>query len=80
VQYVASIPVSNAGVERVFSVMGSVWTDERNRLTVDSVRSELCVFFNLSFSCTEFKDVVAKNRKLIKAAESSAKYTFKAAQ
>ena len=80
VQYVASIPVSNAGVERVFSVMGSVWTDERNRLTVESVRSELCVFFNLSFSCTEFKDLVAKNRKLIKAAESSAKYTVKATQ
>ncbi|GFV42261.1 dimer_Tnp_hAT domain-containing protein [Trichonephila clavipes] len=32
VQFVCSVPVSNAFVERIFSVMGNVWTDERNRL------------------------------------------------
>ena len=39
VQYIMSIPVSNASVERIFSVMGNVWTDERNRMCVESVRS-----------------------------------------
>ena len=43
VQYVMSVPVSNVTVERNFSVMVNVWTDERNRLGVDSVKSELCV-------------------------------------
>ncbi|XP_060548947.1 uncharacterized protein LOC132712220 [Pantherophis guttatus] len=40
-QYCASIPVSNANVERIFSVMGNLWTDERNRLLV-SVRNGIC--------------------------------------
>ena len=47
VKYIMSIPVSNASVERIFSVMRNVWTDERNRMCIESVRSELCVFFNI---------------------------------
>ena len=74
VQYVLSIPVSNAAIERVFSVMANLWSDERNRLTVESVRSELMIFFNLSYSCQEFKDIVSKNRRLINAARSDSKY------
>ncbi|GFV49939.1 putative DD41D transposase [Trichonephila clavipes] len=38
VQFVSSVPVSNAFVERIFSVMGNVWTDERNRLAVNTVK------------------------------------------
>ncbi|KAL4104819.1 hypothetical protein QTP88_020095 [Uroleucon formosanum] len=38
-----SIPISNAFVERVFSLMGNLWSDERNRLSVEMVKSELCV-------------------------------------
>jgi hypothetical protein len=45
VQYVMSIPVSNSSAEWVFSVMGNVWTDERNQLSTESVKSELEIFF-----------------------------------
>ncbi|GFS81713.1 hypothetical protein TNCV_2706611 [Trichonephila clavipes] len=38
VQFVCSVPVSNAFVERIFSVMGNVWTDERNRLAVNTLK------------------------------------------
>ncbi|XP_006131601.1 uncharacterized protein LOC102463496 [Pelodiscus sinensis] len=76
VQYSVSIPVSNAGVERIFSVMGNLWTDERNRLSVESVRSQLCVFFNIPFTCLEAKDEFLKNKKLINAAQSNVKYTM----
>ena len=36
-----------------------------NRLCVESVRSELCDFFNRpnAYNCTEFKDVISKNKK-----------------
>ncbi|CAG5038746.1 unnamed protein product [Parnassius apollo] len=44
VQHVCSIPVSNAFVERIFNVMGNIWTNERNRLGLETVKSELCVF------------------------------------
>ncbi|CAH1109749.1 unnamed protein product [Psylliodes chrysocephalus] len=68
VQYVCSIPIPNAFVEWIFSVVGSNWTDERNRLSLESVKSELCVFFNINSSCTEFKDYIsaASNAKYFK--------------
>lgn len=77
VQAVLAIPCSNAFVERVFSVMNNLWTDERNRLSVGIVKSELCIRYNLVYSCSEFYDLAIKNSKLIKAAKSNAKYTFK---
>lgn len=73
-QYCASIPVSNANVERIFSVMGNLWTDERNRLLVTSVRSKLCIFFNISQRCTEIKELFLEHKELIKAAQSNKKY------
>ncbi|GFS64170.1 dimer_Tnp_hAT domain-containing protein [Trichonephila clavipes] len=77
VQFVCSVPVSNAFVERIFSVMGNVWTDERNRLAVNTVKSELCIFFSISSSCTEFKDAISTNKPLLKAVSSNAKHTKK---
>ncbi|GFT15138.1 uncharacterized protein TNCV_3141951 [Trichonephila clavipes] len=77
VQFVCSVPVSNAFVEHIFSVMGNVWTDERNRLAINTVKSELCIFFNISSSCTEFKNVISTNKPLLKAVSSNANYTKK---
>ena len=69
-QHVLSVPISNANVEWVFSVMGNVWTDERNRLCAPAVRSELTIFFTLTYSCTDFKNVAAMNKPLLKAIQS----------
>ena len=68
-----SIPGSNANVERIFSVMEIVWTDERNHLCVESVKSELCTFFNIPHYYTEFKDAISKNKVPLKAVESNSK-------
>ena len=73
-----SIPVSNAFVERVFSVMEKIWTDDRNRLQVNSVESELCVFFNLDIPCNAFNKYVLKKPNLLAALKSGKKYSFKA--
>lgn len=49
------IPANNAVCERVFSHMNGVWTDERNRLSVDTVKSLLMVKFNMrDYTCEEF--------------------------
>ncbi|GFU97027.1 uncharacterized protein TNCV_4867131 [Trichonephila clavipes] len=77
VQFVCSVPVSIAFVERIFSAMGNVWTNKRNRFAVNTVKSELCIFFNINSSCTEFKDVISTNKPLLKAVSSNAKYTKK---
>jgi hypothetical protein len=54
VQPVLSISVSNANVERVFSLMNAGWTDTRNRMTRELVEAELCVKINYNMSCHEF--------------------------
>lgn len=74
-QVFASIPVSNAFVERVFSVMEKIWDDDRNRLLVERVRAELVVFFNLKYSCKDFFTVLSKNQSLLRAIREEKKYS-----
>ena len=49
-----SVPGSNAFPERIFSLMNSKWTCDRNRMSVEPVKAELQVFANYTFDCREF--------------------------
>ena len=77
VSFVFSIPVSNSSSERPFSVMNSLWTKERNRLGLGLLRAELQVCENLKYKCSELYDFLIKKPRLLAAARSDAKYTFK---
>ena len=54
IEFVVSIPISNAHAERVFSMMKNSWSDERNRLRPKIVKAELCMKVNLDFPCSQF--------------------------
>lgn len=60
-----------ANVERVFSLMSTQWTDERNRLSVETVQNILICQYNYNQTCVEFYDYVKNNPELLKAAKSS---------
>ncbi|XP_025191152.1 uncharacterized protein LOC112591523 [Melanaphis sacchari] len=77
VQYVFSVPCSNAFVERVFSHMNSLWTDERNRLGIDTVKAELVIRNNITYNCSEFFDQIQNEKHLLNAVKNAAKYKFK---
>lgn len=74
-----SIPVSNAFVERVFSIMESVWRDDRNRMRVALVKAELCARVNIDMRCEEFLSFLKKDeqKSLLKEAKAQTKYNFK---
>lgn len=74
VSFVMSLPSSNAFPERVFSLMGSKWRSERNRASVDLIKSELQVFVNFDYKCGEFYHFVLQQQKLLDAAASNKKY------
>ena len=74
VAIVFSIPVSNAFVKRVFSLVSSQWSKERNRLSEKTVKSLLQVRVNLDFSCSEMHELITKDRKLLKQILSGEKY------
>lgn len=54
IRKIFSIPISNAFVELVFSLMENLWCDERKRLSVEIAKSELCVKLNYNMNCKEF--------------------------
>lgn len=75
-RYLFAIPAHNANVERIFSFMNIQWTDERNRMEVDSLEAILQILYNYKIDCVEFYHYVSKNKDMIKKAGSSEKYPF----
>lgn len=76
-QYFLSIPAHNANCERIFSLINTQWSDERNRLSVDSVRHLVTVQFNCKkYSCEQFHKYLLRpeNVSLLRQISSSEKY------
>ena len=64
VSYALSIPGTSAYCERVFSLMSSKWRDERNRCSVELIKNELFIYFNIKDSFSEFaKNKFSEGRK-----------------
>jgi hypothetical protein len=61
---ILSIPISNAYVERIFSILGNTWTDGRNLTRVELVKSELCTKFNFDMTCADFLDFLNKSEQV----------------
>jgi hypothetical protein len=58
-QYFFAIPGQNANVERIFSMINSQWTKERNRLKLSTVKAILSVVYNCRHvSCKDFFEKV----------------------
>ena len=76
ISIVFSMPVSNAFVERVFSLVSAQWSKERNSLSETTVKSILQVIVNLEASCGEMQQILCKNKELLDQILSSAKYKY----
>ena len=72
-----SLPVSNALVERVFSLVSAQWTDEKHKLREKTVKSLLQVQVNLNYSCYQMHGVMSKNKQLMEKIVSGGKYGTK---
>ena len=68
-----SIPTSNAFPERIFSLMNAKCRQDRNRMTVALIKSELQVFANYNLACRDYYDVVLSDQKLFDSAASNNK-------
>ena len=51
---VSTVVVSNAFTDTVFSLMEKLWTDERNKMSIELVKAELCVSINYGMNCLVF--------------------------
>lgn len=79
-QFFFAIPGHNANTERIFSLISSQWTKERNRFLLDNVKGMMMVQFNFKhFKCADFYKFLKeeKNIKLLKQISNTDKYTNK---
>ena len=75
-QFYFSIMPHNANVERVFSMMVTQWSDERDNLKVETVESILQVQYNWKdLTCSDFYNLCIDDSKLLKQIKSNEKYT-----
>jgi hypothetical protein len=63
-------------VERIFSVMNSMWAKEESRLSVETIRAVLVVRQNCVMECEKFYDKVLNDRNLLRKITSLEKYSW----
>ena len=68
---------SNAFVERVFSLCGSQWTDERNSLKVETIKALAQTKINFDHNCPQMYQMLISNNKLLDEIGGSEKYKSK---
>ncbi len=65
--FFSSIPSHNTNVERVFALITSQWTKERNKLSIDSIKMITAVKFNLKdMTCQQFFDYILRKKDILK--------------
>ena len=74
VEFLLSIPATNAQIERVFSMMKLYWTDDKSRLEVSTLKSMLSIKFNCDDTCSEMFDKLLQNKSLLQKIHSPEKY------
>jgi hypothetical protein len=70
-----ALPGTNAEAERIFSVINALWTDEKNKFRIETIKAIIVVKTHFQdVSCTDFYNLRQQNTKLLTDIQSSAKY------
>jgi len=73
-QYVFAIPAHNGNTERIFSLMNIQWTDDRNKMGVETLSAILQVLYNFKMDCSSFYNFILDKKEVLASAGTSAKY------
>jgi hypothetical protein len=76
VQFALALPGTNAPVERVFSLMNDMWTEDKSQMASETVESILLVRVNINMSCIDFHKKIKGNTNLLQCVHSSSKYKW----
>jgi hypothetical protein len=72
-----AISGTNAAVERTYSNISLLWSDEKNRFLIDTIKAIIIVknYFK-KYSCNEFYNFFLKQNELLDLISSLQKYEF----
>lgn len=76
VEFVLSLPGTNASVERAFSLINNFWSSEKSTMSKECVKAMLIIQMNCNLSCTDMYDKIRKDKALLKALASTDKYDW----
>jgi hypothetical protein len=76
VEFILCLPGSTASVERIFSVMDSIWSQEKSRLNVETMGAMIVLRQNCVVECEKFYNKVLKDRNLLRKITSLEKYSW----
>jgi hypothetical protein len=76
VEFILCLPGSTASAVRIFTVMNSMWSQEKSRLSVETMGAVIVIRQNCVMECEKFYDEVLKDRNLLRKITSSEKYSW----
>jgi len=74
-EYIFCLPGTSAIAERTFSMMNTIWSEERSTMKKSTVEGLLICKLNIGLSCSEFYSKIKNNfwRKFIQVKNTSGK-------
>lgn len=76
-EYVLCLPGTSASVERVFSLIKKIWTSDKTRLKIETLKNMLYAKYNIKLTCIEFYNFLKGNPELLVKIAGQDKYQFK---
>ena len=73
-EFVFCLPGTSAPVERIFSIMKNMWSDDGSSMHEKIVRALLVCKSNIDLTCTEFYENIKSNVVLLKKVIGTDKY------
>lgn len=74
VEFAFALAGTSTEVERVFSLIKQIWSDQRSRLDLKTVDALLSIQFNSEMTCREFYETIKKDSIFLDKAHSNNKY------
>ena len=62
--YILSVPATSAFTGRVFSVINVKWRYDRNKASLNLIKNELFIYFNMNIECNDAIETFQNNKNL----------------
>lgn len=79
VEYILCLPGTTATVERLFSNVNDIWTEDKTRLYIETLKAVLCVKNNINYKCVDFHKFLLSQPELLRQISGKDKYQTKLA-